>query len=68
MALLGGALYASYRIGKSSRDEVNEGKNSEEEDVLRYINEIEKKPNKTKVDMDMLDLLREKLNRLKSGL
>jgi hypothetical protein len=64
LALIGGALYGAYRLGKNSNDDSN-SKTTEEQDIVRYINEIEQKPIKSKRDEDMLSLLRDKLNRLR---
>lgn len=64
LALLGGALYGSYKLGQYSIEDGN--KLTEEQDISKRIAEIEKKSYKTKTDMDILRMLRFKLDELRS--
>lgn len=63
LALLGGALYGSYKLGQYSNEDSG---STEEQDISKRIAEIEKKSYKTKTDMDILRMLRFKLDELRS--
>jgi hypothetical protein len=75
---VGALVYGAYKLGekqgekklsspKPLNDEIQDAdieSNSEVDEVLESINQIQNKPNKTKKDRDILDLLKIKLDQL----